>query len=512
MAITWRTLNQPTLAGVGLLMNGAQQGLNNGFQAIQNVLAQRNKTDAANWQQEKSNNTADYLDAVQGIKDPAQLQDPATQENLAALRQQFGYKIDANAVRGADEKRATDLQVQATNNMKFSDLNQEHDQRPLVEEFYRLKNAGDFKGAQGLLDANGFLNEGALSDSLKSGQYKAADETRAIAQDGRSAAAFSLNQKVGLANLNWTNEQRAELKDKQSRVKAGDVLLGETINQFNSSRQDAAAKTNALAESMGIKVVDGVPDLSNVPDDVKDKLSASIQEQGLDLVETPTAARNRLIKDLRASGYPETEIADRVKSFEGAVNTNNMLSAGDQAEVDAQKTAVTTAVTTAAEQEKKNFADLQRKNFFLQGVDDPAITPEDITKSLKANEFDPVFFEGSNRDEVITNTVKLINKGIEVDGTHYDVPPALLKAAMATGLNDWFDPSEGIEDSLKSLIRGNPKAYADSIGALDAHKKELRAINEAGIKQASRIDTESKARNYIPYDVNKFSKALQERK
>jgi hypothetical protein len=512
MAITWRTLNQPTLAGVGVLMNGAQQGLNNGFQAIQNVLAQRNKTDAANWQQEKSNNTADYLDAVQGIKDPAQLQDPATQENLAALRQQFGYKIDANAVRGADEKRATDLQVQATNNMKFSDLNQEHDQRPLVEEFYRLKNAGDFKGAQGLLDANGFLNEGALADSLKSGQYAASGEQRAVAQDGRSAAAFSLNQKVGLANLNWTNEQRAELKDKQSRAKAGDVLLGDTISQFTASRQDAAAKTNALAESLGVKVVDGVPDLTNVPEDVKAKLSQGIQEQGLDMIESPTAARNRLIKDLRASGYPETEIADRVKSFEGAVNTNNTLSAGDQTELDAQKSAITSAVTTATEQEKKNFADLTKKNIYLQGVEDPNMTVEDMTKSLKGNGFDPLLWEGWNREQAITDTTKLMTEGITVDGTHYDVPPAILKAGIAMGADDWFDPRQGIIDSVETLIKSNPKAYADSIGALEAHKKELQAINEAGIKQASRVDTESKARNYIPYDVNKFSKALQERK
>lgn len=512
MAITWRTMNQPIAAGVGQLLYGAQQGLNQGFGALQKVLDQHNQTQQANWANEKKNNTADYLDAVQNIQDPAQMQDSATQANLAALRQQFGYQVDANAIRGATEKRASDLQVQATNNLKFADLNQEHDQRPLVEEFYRLKNAGDFKGAQGLLDSNGFLNEGQLADSLKSGQYQASGEQRAIAQDGRSAAAFSLNQKVGLANLNWTNEQRAELKDKQSRAKAGDVLLGDTISQFTASRQDAAAKTNQLAESLGIKVVDGVPDLTGVPDEVKNKLSAGIQENGLDMIESPTAARNRLIKDLRASGYPETEIADRVKSFEGAVNTNNTLSAGDQTEVDAQKAAITTAVTTATEQQKKSFAELTKKNIFLQGVEDPNMTVEDMTKSLKGNGFDPVLWEGWNREQAISDTTKLMTEGITVDGTHYDVPPAILKAGIAMGADDWFDPRQGIIDSVEALIKTNPKAYADSIGALDAHKKELRAINEAGIKQASRIDTESKARNYIPYDVNKFSKALQERK
>lgn len=508
MAITWRTMNNPSNAGVGLLLNGAAQSLNGGFNALQNVLEQRNKTDTANWAQQKSNNTSDYLNQVQEIGSPEQAADPTVQANLAALRQQFGYQVDANAIRGAEEKRATDLQVQASNNAKFSDMNLERDQRPLVEQFYGLKNAGDFKGAQSLLDANGFLNEGALSDSLKSGQYKAADETRAVAQDGRSAAAFSLNQQVGRANLNWTNDQRAQLKDTQSRAKAGDSLLGGVISNFNATRGDAAVKTNALAESLGVKIVDGVPDLTGVPEDVQIKLAEGVKAQGLDLIESPTAARKRLEADLRANNFPEAEIAGHLKTFENAINTTNGLSAQDQAEVDTAKTSLATAVTLGTEKENKDFATRTRKNIFLQGVEDPNLTTEDVAKGLKGNEFDPVFFEGWNRDQVIESTTNIMTKGIEVDGTHYDVPPPMLKAAMAMGANDWFDPRQGIEDSLKAFIRSNPEAYADSIGALDAHKKELRSINEAGIKRAARIDAETRAKNNIPYDVSKFTKTL----
>lgn len=519
-AITWRDLTQPNTAGAGYLLQGAQRSLDSGFGALQSVLDQRNKTDAANWNVQKANNTSNYLNAVQEIKDPTQLQDPQVQANLAAMRQQFGYQVDSNAIRGADEQRANTLQEQATNNMKFSDLNQEHTQRPLVEEFYRLKNAGDFKSAQALLDKNGFLNEGQLSDSLKAGQYKAADETRAVAgeqrsvaQDGRNAAAFSLNQKVGLANLAWTNDQRAQLKDSQSRAKAGDVLLGDTISTFNQTRGAAATQTNALAESLGVPIVDGVPDLTNVSKDVQDKLAASVKEQGLDLIESPTAARKRLEADLRANHFPEAEIAQHVKTFENAINTTNGLSAQDQADVDAAKASLKTAVDLGTEQENKNFATRTRKNVFLQGAEDPNLTPEDVAKGLKGNEFDPVFFEGWNRDQVIESVTKIMTKGIEVDGKVYDVPPPMLKAAMALGANDWFDPRQGIEDSLKSFIRANPEDYAASIGALDEHKKELRNINEAGIKRAARIEAESRAKNNIPYDVSKFTQTLlKERK
>lgn len=508
MAITWRSINQPVTAGVGLLMNGAQQGLNNGFNALQNVLDQRNKTEAANWQQQKSNNTSDYLNQVQALNTPEALADPTAQANLAALRQQFGYQVDANAIRGADEKRATDLQVQASNNAKFSDMNLERDQRPLVEQFYGLKNAGDFKGAQALLDANPFLKEGELADSLKTGEYRQSGEQRAIAADGRAAQSNALNMQVGRANLNWTNEQRAQLKDTQSRAKAGDALLGQTISQFNASRGEAAQKTNALAESFGVKIVDGVPDLTDVPPEVQEKLGAAAKEQGLDLIESPTAARKRLEADLRANQFPESEIAGHLKTFENAITTTNGLSAGDQADVDAQKAALKTAVDLGIEKQTKDFATKTRKNIFLQGVEDPNLTTEDVAKGLKGNEFDPMFFEGWNRDQVIDSTTNIMTKGIEVDGKHYDVPPPLLKAAMAMGANDWFDPRQGIEDSLKSFIRSNPEAYADSIGALDEHKKELRNINEAGIKRAARIDAQTRAANNIPYDVSKFTKTL----
>lgn len=508
MAITWRTLNQPVTAGVGLLMNGAQQGLNNGFQALNNVLAQRNKTDSANWQQQKSNNTADYLNAVQDIKDPAAAADPAVQANLAALREQFGYQVDADAIRGADEKRATQLQVKATNDIKFSDLNQEVDQRPLVEEFYRLKNAGDFSGAQGVLDANGFLNEGQLADSLKSGQYQASGEKRAVAADGRSAASHSLNMQVGQENLAFTREQRALAKEDRSRANAGEMLLSDTISQFTQSRQDAAQKTNQMAESLGIKVVEGVPDLTNVPQDVQDKLAEGMKAQGLDLVESPTAARKRLEADFRKNGFKESEIANGVKIFENAVNTTNSLSAQDQADLDTGKTAITSAVTTGTEQLKKEFADVTRKNIFLQGVEDPAMSVEDVTKSLKGNGFDPMLWEGWNREQAISETTKLMTEGITVDGVHYDVPPAILKAGIAMGADDWFDPRQGIKDSVETLIKTNPEGYAASIGALDAHKRSLRELNEAGLRQATRLETEAKARNNIPADVTKLLKAM----
>lgn len=507
MAITWRTLNQPTLAGVGLLMNGAQQGLNNGFQALHNVLDQRNKTDASNWQVEKGNNTADYLNAVQDIKDPAQLADPQTQANLAALRQQFGYKIDANAIRGADEKRANDLQVQATNNLKFGDLNQEHDQRPLVEEFYRMKNAGDFKGAQALLDANGFLDEGKLADSLKSGLYAANNETRNVAQEGRSAASFDLNQKVQRANLDYTTTQRDILKDERSRTLAGDALTNQSVNDYLSNRAASAAKANEIAAANGVPIVDGIPDMSGISDEKQAEIGQKLQDAGVDLLNSPTASRNALAAQLRANHYPESKIAAAVSGFDAAITSNNTLAPQDQAEVDNQLAKIKLGEETSTAQEQKTFGEKQAKNVFLKGVTDPGLGVDDIVKTLKSNEFDPLFAKGTNRDDAITSAVGLINKGVEVDGVHYDVPPALLKAGMAIGANDWWNPGKGIENAIKDLIKTNPEAYRDSVGALKEHTDEMTKIKTDSMKRKLRIEAQYRSKNGIAYDPTKLTES-----
>ena len=508
MAITWRTMNQPIAAGVGQLLYGAQQGLNQGFGALQKVLDQHNQTQQANWANEKKNNTADYLDAVQNIQDPAQLQDSATQANLAALRQQFGYQVDANAIRGATEKRASDLQVQATNNLKFADLNQEHDQRPLVEEFYRLKNNGDFKGAQGLLDANGFLNEGALSDSLKSGQYKAADESRAVAGEGRAQASFSLNQARGKEDLAWARESRQMVREERQQEKAADKLLSDTIYTYNTQRTQAEQTLNSLAKDAGVNIVNGVLDLNGVPEETKTKLEAAIDKAGIGNLDSSTALRKQFEDTLRARNVPESKIAGYVKNFEAGVERSNTLAPQDQVELDTQLAAVEKAKTYAKEDQLKQFNELKKNNQFLVGVDDPNLTIDDITSTIKANNFSPAGSDDGNRDDLIELVSKISTQGFDIGDKNYKIPPPMLKQALAMSSDDWFNPDNGVKEVLIKMITSNPKAYADSITAIEDQKKALRDIDTQAIKQTSRLTNEFKSGKRIPVDVTKLQKTL----
>lgn len=509
--ITWRNINQPVASGAGVLMHGAQQGVNNGFNVLQNVLAQRNKTEQENWQTQKANNTSDYLDAVQGVTDPAQLQDPTVQANLANLKQQFGYQVDANAIRGAVDNRADTLRVQATNQAKFADMNLERDQRPMVEEYYRLKNTGDFKGAQAVLDANGFLNEGALADGLSDARYKQSSEQRAVAADGRAAASHGLNMQVGRENLNWTRDERSRLTDERQRLSQADDLVSNTILGWSQSKADEAAKTNELAASMGIPVVNGVPDLSALPPSDATVFAAELKKAGLGNLPSATAIEKKLEAELRANpAYMEKDITSAVQNLRAGLTNTQSISEVDQKDVTERLGALDSVVKRNIERQNTEFTKQQKKNIFLQGIDDPAMTVEDVAASFKTNEFDPMFAEGTNRDDVIESAVNIMTKGLEVDGQVYEIPPPMMKAAMAMGMNDWFDPSQGIEDSLTAFIKANKEEYAASIGALDNHKAELQSINEEGLRRAARIDAEAKASNGVPFDVNKLLKKLNQ--
>lgn len=509
MAITWRTMNQPIAAGVGQLLYGAQQGLNQGFGALQKVLDQHNKTQQANWVNEKGNNTSDYLDAVQNLS-ADQAQDPTVQANLAALRSQFGYQVDANAIRGAVDQRVENLQKQGLQKIEFNDKTRIDAERDTVDAIASQYQQGNYAAGDQMREGQNFRDDAALSKLRVDAQRGYAGEQRAVNADGRAASAHALSQQVGRANLAWTNEQRAIARDEHQKEVQGDTLFNRTVDQYQQAQAAEAEQANKIALGYGFKVENGVPVIPDTaPQEVRDNLAKDLEAAGVGQLKSTTEMRKQLEGELRAAGLKPKDINTQMMAFDATMNRGNSLSAPDQAEVDAQKAAVTTAVTYATDTEKKRFADLQRTNQFLVGVDDPQLTPEDVVKSLKAGEFDPVFGNGSAKENILDEVNKINSKGLEVNGTTYQIPAPMLKSAILYAGDDWTSPEKGITDYLKSVITANPKAYADSIDALDDHKKALREINTAAIKQNSRIDTQSKAKAGIPYSTEKFLKTLR---
>lgn len=515
MTITWRSLVQPGNAGAGYLLQGAQRSLDSGFNALNNVLDQRNKTEASNWQTQKANNTTDYLNAVADVKDPAQLQDPQVQANLAAMKEQFGYQVDSQAIRGAADNRVQALQQQGLQRIEFNDKSRVDGERDQVDQIGALYRAGKYQEGDALRQGKNFRDDAVL-DQLK------VDAQRGYSQEGRAQAGESraqqdqvwqgqdhaLSQQVGRANLDFTNLQRKDLLATQDRTKAGNEMISGAVNGWTATQTNNAERIAQIAKDTGVPVVDGVPMLDNASDEQKATLKEALKG-----VTAPSSTQvlqtldQQLRKDPRH--FTEAEITAIKAGTDKGLSGTQALSTQDQEDLAAKGAALDAAALSQTAKEQDNWTKLQKSNVFLQSVEDPNVTIDDVAKSMKENQFDPVFFEGGNRDDVLKATTQIMTHGIEVDGQHYAVPPAMLKGAMAVGVNDWFNPAQGIKDSLEALIKANPQAYADSIGKLEEHKQNVRDINVAKIKANASYKAQAKGKAGIPFDVNQFMNKLQ---
>lgn len=150
--ITWQSLQQPDFRGAADMMRGAGQGLNQGFDIFSKLIGRQETSDAANWQQQKVNNTQEFMNALQSAQNPEELK--AKQEVLTQMRQQFGAQVDDSAARAAQDGRMQILQNRVTADRNFA--NSELDARlaPLVQQHDAMLAQGDTLGALALRESN----------------------------------------------------------------------------------------------------------------------------------------------------------------------------------------------------------------------------------------------------------------------------------------------------------------------------------------------------------------------
>ena len=117
--ITWQSLAAPDLRGVALMMNQAQNSINSGFGNLTDVLKQREATETANWNQQKTNNTNELFNKLAGYKTPEEYQAAL---NSGALQQEaagYGAQVDQAAFRKALDSRMGDLQQRAVQGINY---------------------------------------------------------------------------------------------------------------------------------------------------------------------------------------------------------------------------------------------------------------------------------------------------------------------------------------------------------------------------------------------------------
>lgn len=136
--ITWRNVQGPSLADASRPLEQARLSLNAGFDSFNNVLRNQEAVEAANWQQQKDNNTQDFLNklyAVQGAEGFKALQQSGELERMIAAN---GAQIDRAAARSAMDGRLATLQQRDVAGITYKNTMDDNAQAPEVRRIQML--------------------------------------------------------------------------------------------------------------------------------------------------------------------------------------------------------------------------------------------------------------------------------------------------------------------------------------------------------------------------------------
>lgn len=235
--ITWNNVNGIDLSNVANITNAAQRSLGGAFSGLQDVIKQREATDAANMVQTTKNNTNSYLDQVAQLgSTPAALKQAIDTGTLEKLRSSFGPAIDQAATRGAAENLLAKRYEQVTAADKFADTQLTKAERPIHNSILTKAFSGDMKGAMDLAAQNpNLLTSPELQRTLSEYQQtlkKQGQEDTRFKWDGEKQkwAGDKAAKDLQVADANIAN-QRAQANNAATMTKA-------TIENMATNRED----------------------------------------------------------------------------------------------------------------------------------------------------------------------------------------------------------------------------------------------------------------------------------
>jgi hypothetical protein len=250
--ITWRNVGGDGGRQGAQLLRGGQDQLMGAGDSLLRTLDQFRKMNVDNAAIIKAGNTQDYLDQVAGVGDANALANPETQAQLDAARLGYGTNIDRGVARGAVADRLAQLQGSAVKTQQYKDVQEEVQQRPIVEDFAAKVFAGDTAGANQLLADNHLRNEDVLRKQLAGRQddvtnqgYRAAGEQRAQGAEGRAIQSFNLSQEAGKENLANTREEHS-YRSGQRDIATMDAVIKDVADE-STTKLGVKQKDNVFA-------------------------------------------------------------------------------------------------------------------------------------------------------------------------------------------------------------------------------------------------------------------------
>lgn len=435
--ITWRNVDGgPNPAAAAIPLAYSQQSINGAFDAFNNILKQRASIDQANAAATGEAAKQAFLDQLAAAKTPEQL--AAMQPQLDAARQSLTAAGQA-AVRGADEARLTSLRQQATAAQAYNDQQRAIAERPLRDNIASDVAMNNFDGAIEKVEASSLADKAPLLNSINTARRNLAQQIYADA-DAQSARELRTVQ---------ANATKLDLAQKEKSIQAAntvDNVVGERLNAFQNDTQNQNAKIAEQARDMGLELDPrtGLPDPAKLTPTQAMVLNSRLTALGLNVAKTSSTYLEDVRSTLASKGLPLSAIESGVASADKLLKGKTQLTAEDTAEINR----LTGVVDARYEDAKKNNLyftpppDLQAaKTSVLEKVDkmvkDGPMTKTRIREKLSSWMDDGIFMKDPKTGQ----------------SGYFKVPPKVIEAALASGLEDdtWF--VNGTVENMEPVIQ-----------------------------------------------------------
>lgn len=291
--ITWQSLAAPDLRGVALMMNQAQNSVNSGFGNLTDVLKQREATETANWNQQKTNNTNELFNKLAGYKTPEEYQAALDSGALQQEAAVYGAQVDQAAFRQALDRRMGDLQQRAVQGVTFNNTMNDSKDAPVLDQISALTSAGKHTEAK------------ALASSLIRNQGKA----QGMIRDTERADTLDSQRNVKFA-------QDVEMHPLDLAAKRADVTYkGALTNQANAAAERDVAASDKEGKGSGKQLAAALEEvIQNSPLDAgtmdtyagRKKFDEAIKDLNLKPVQ-----RESLYKSLSEGGRMQVGVDDK---------------------------------------------------------------------------------------------------------------------------------------------------------------------------------------------------------
>jgi hypothetical protein len=215
MAITWRSLAGAPLPDVSRQMELGQRGIMGGFDALNNVLKQREAFEAEQAKDVRETNKQNVLDMLQGARTPEELEALKQSPELANAMARLTTENRA-AVRGQDEARMATVRKNILEAQTFDNQQVLQKEQPIIDKASAYYLSGDFEKGDAIAAANPDLrNVLAIAKARAQGELHG---STLLTQEAQQIGALAQAENAGVSRAGAMAE--AQRKAREGQLKA----------------------------------------------------------------------------------------------------------------------------------------------------------------------------------------------------------------------------------------------------------------------------------------------------